>query len=322
MKPWISCGWVHWTMVDVGDLTGRRIIVVPGMKPKPPPDIHRRELWRVLLAGIERADDDLAQALRRQPEIFDLVSWTYDFYASYRDIGLDLPGIEHALETRQPAPRDIDEIESLNRKVQRWVHIVGDAFPFLIRWLAKPDIRLTMGEARRYLHDRNGVATKIRAKLVAALQDAWQREQTVMLIGHSLGSVIAYDALWHLTHEQGQQHSVDTFMTLGSPLATRFIRNQLLGAGLQGAARYPHNIKHWLNFSARGEMTAIHVRLKPTFGEMLDLGLLETFDDHADFYNFFRGDTGLNVHKSYGYLLSPGVVAALVGWLRSSAGSS
>lgn len=305
-------------MTDAGDLAGRRIIFVPGMKPKPPPDIHRRELWRVLLAGIERVDNDLAQTLRRQPEIFDLVSWTYDFYSTYRDIALDLPGIGRALEIRDPAPGDIDEIESLNRRVQRWLHIVGDAFPFLIRWLAKPDVRLTMGEARRYLNDRNGVATKIRARLAAALQDAWAREQSVMLIGHSLGSVIAYDTLWHLTHEQGQSHSVDTFITLGSPLATRFIRNHLLGAAQQGPARYPHNIKRWKNFSARGDMTAIHTGLKPTFGEMLDLGLLEAFEDHAGFYNFFRGDTGLNVHKSYGYLLSPVVVATLVDWLKSA----
>ncbi len=307
-------------MTDPDDLAGRRIIFVPGMKPKPPADIHRNQLWRVLLAGVARLDDDLARSLQHQPEIFDLVSWTYDFYATYRDIALDLPGIERALDTPEPQPEDIDEIESLNRRVQRWVHIVGDAFPFLIRWLAKPVVRLTMGEARRYLNDRNGVATRIRAKLAATLQDAWQREQSVMLIGHSLGSVIAYDTLWHLTHEQQQPHSVDRFVTLGSPLATRFIRNHLLGASQQGLARYPHNIKRWENFSARGEMTAIHVALKPTFDEMLHLHLLEEFEDHTDFYNFFRGDTGLNVHKSYGYLLSPAVVATLIGWLKPVAG--
>ncbi len=303
-------------MLETQDLSRRRIIFVPGMKPKPPEDIHWRELWRVLLAGVQRADDELAEAMGRRPEIFDLVAWTYDFYATYRDIAQDLPGIERALATTQPDPGDIDEIAPLNRRVQRWVHIVGDAFPFLTRWLAKPDVRLTMGEARRYLNDRNGVATKVRDRLAAALQDAWDRDQSVMLIGHSLGSVIAYDTLWHLTHERGQQHPVDTFVTMGSPLATRFIRNHLLGAAGQGAARYPHNIRRWVNFSARGEMTAIHPQLKPTFGEMLELGLLDTFEDHTDFYNFFRGDTGLNVHKSYGYLISPVVVDTLVGWLK------
>ena len=318
MNHSIVFGHARWMTGNVDELARKRIIFVPGMKPKPPADAHRSELWRVLLAGIERLDESLAAALRQQPEIFELVSWTYAFYGRYRDIALDLPGIERELQIREPDPRDIAEVESLNRKVQRWVHIVGDALPFLSRWLAKPDVRLTMGEALRYLTDRRGVATKIRGQVIAALREAWEREQTVMLIGHSLGSVIAYDTLWQLSQEERVQDKVDVFVTMGSPLATRFIRNHLLGAKHLGKARYPHNIRRWVNFSSRGEMTAIHPELRPTFGSMVELGLVESFEDHTDFYNFFRGDVGLNVHKSYGYLINPVVSATIVEWLLSS----
>ncbi len=298
------------------DLGRSRIIFVPGMKPKPPEDTHRRELLRAMLAGIGRVDRDLAEQLSRQQEIFALVSWTYQFYGSYRDIALDLPGIEHAISAVDPSAEDIDEIDSLNRRVQRWVHVVGDAFPFLERWVAKPDIRLTMGEAYRYLSDRDGVATAIRNQLAAVLAAAWQRGERIILIGHSLGSVIAYDTLWQLTHERAEQCRIDMFVTMGSPLATRFIRRHLKGAKKSGVDRYPHNIRRWVNFSARGEMTAIHPTLEPTFGAMVQLGLLESLQDHTDFYNYFRGDTGLNVHKSYGYLVSTPVATTLAGWLR------
>ena len=298
------------------DLSRSRIIFVPGMKPKPPEEIHRRELLRAMLAGIGRVDRELADRLSRQQEIFELVSWTYQFHGSYRDIGLDLPGIEHAISAAEPSAEDIDEIDSLNRRVQRWVHVVGDAFPFLIRWVAKPDVRLTMAEARRYLSDRDAVATAIRNQLAAVLAAAWQRSERIILIGHSLGSVIAYDTLWQLTHERNEPCRIDMFLTMGSPLATRFIRRHLQGANKSGVDRYPHNIRRWVNFSARGEMTAIHPALEPTFGAMVQLGLLESLEDHTDFYNYFRGDTGLNVHKSYGYLVSAPVATTLAGWLR------
>lgn len=299
----------------------RRIVFVPGMKPKPPAEIHRRALLRVLMAGIRRVDPELADQLAHHEELFELVPWTYKFYGSYRDIGLDLPGIDKAIECVDPNQEDVAEIESLNRRVRRWMHIVGDALPFLTRRLAKPDMRLTMREVRRYLNDRDGVASAIRDRLVAVVTAAWERDEKIMLIGHSLGSVIAYDALWQLTHERGEQRSIDMFVTLGSPLATRFIRRHLLGANRLGPERYPHNIKRWVNFSARGEMTAIHPELTPSFGAMLEMGLLQSFQDHTDFYNYFRGETGLNVHKSYGYLLSAPVVTTLVDWLRESAGA-
>jgi len=296
----------------------RRIVFVPGMKPKPPAEIHRRTLLRVLIAGIGRVDRELADELERHQEMFELIPWTYQFYGRYRDIGLDLPGIDRAIQCAEPDAGDIDEIESLNRRVRRWVHIVGDAFPFLVRWLGKPDIRLTMREARRYFHDQHGVATAIRGQLERVLNAAWEREEKIILIGHSLGSVIAYDTLWQLTHRRAEQRSIDMFITLGSPLATRFVRRQLQGANLSGLERYPDNVKRWENFSARGEMTAIHPALEPSFGNMVDLGLLESLQDHTGFYNHFRGDTGLNVHKSYGYLLSEPFTTTLVNWFRDS----
>ena len=300
------------------DLSHCRIVFVPGMKPKPPAHVHRHELLRVLIAGIRRVDPALADQMVRQEEIFELIPWNHQFYGTYRDIGLDLPGIERSLQLIDPDADDVREIESLNRRVRRWVHIVGDAFPFLANWLAKPDVRLTMGEARHYLNDRHGVATVIREQLAALLIAFWDRQQKIILIGHSLGSVIAYDTLWQLSHEHGEQRSIDMFVTLGSPLATRFIRRHLQGANKHAAGRYPHNIERWENFSARGEMTAIHPALRPSFGAMVDMGLLQSLQDHTDFYNHFRGDTGLNVHKSYGYLLSPPVVTTLVGWLREA----
>ena len=292
------------------------------MKPKPPPEAHLRELCRALTAGLAWARPEAARRFLGDPDCLTLVPWTYRFYGSYRDIALDQPGIDHVLHQPEPSADDLREIDSLERKVRRYVHILGDAMPFFGRLIAQPEMRLTMAEARRYLFDAGGVATEIRAMLKEPLVKAWDEGQDVLLIGHSLGSVIAYDALWELAHEARDTRRVDMFMTLGSPLASRLIRRNLRGVKREGIDRYPTNIRRWENFAARAEMTALHPRLKRYFGEMLDLGLVETFVDHTDVYNHFRGDIGLNVHKSYGYLVAPQVAGTIADWLLEESADS
>ena len=78
------------------------ILYIPGLLPKPAPDVHREQLLRCLLAGIERIDASAADEIRGDATSFDLVSWTYDFYGEHRDIGIDLPDIERLLG--QPGP--------------------------------------------------------------------------------------------------------------------------------------------------------------------------------------------------------------------------
>lgn len=291
-----------------------RIIFVPGMKPKPPADVHRLELCRCLLAGLARVSPQAAQSF--SAECLTLIPWTFLFYGKYRDIQLDRPGIERILEAPEPTPDDIKEIESLAIRITRMLRVLGDALPLFGRLIAKRRMRLTIAEAHRYLQDRRYVATEVRGLLRAALIEAWSAGERVLLIGHSLGSVIAYDTLWDLSHGKHEAGHVDLFMTLGSPLGSRMILKGLRGAGQEGRQRYPANIIRWQNFSARGELTALHPELKPFFGDMVELGLLESLEDVTGFYNHFRGSDGLDVHMSYGYLINHAVAESIAGWLE------
>ncbi|MGB7215528.1 MAG: hypothetical protein WBE98_10855, partial [Gammaproteobacteria bacterium] len=78
-------------------MTTPRIVFVPGMKPKPPPRPHKRELLRTLVAGLAWVRPAAARWLREHEDRFTLVSWTHRFYGRYRDISLDLPGVERLL---------------------------------------------------------------------------------------------------------------------------------------------------------------------------------------------------------------------------------
>ncbi len=287
------------------------------MKPKPPPQLHKRELLRTLVAGLAWARPEAARLLRDNSHWFTLVSWTHRFYGRYRDITLDIPGIERLLQQPEPSEEDLREIDSAARRVKRLLHFVGDTLPFFGRLVARPELRLTMREVLRYFSDEGGVASDIRGLLKTMLRQAWRTDERVLLIGHSLGSVIAYDTLWELSRQDGDTGRVDLFMTLGSPLSTRFIRRMLRGSDRAGAERYPANIVRWGNYRAKGEMTALRP-IRPYFSEMIELGLADSIED-VELYNHFRSEIGLNVHMSYGYLVNALVAGRIADWLLGDA---
>ena len=296
-----------------------RIIFVPGMKPKPPARVHRQVLARCMRAGLERADSAAAQALRDGARCLSLAAWNHVFYRKHRNIELDRQSIERILVQPEPSARDIADIESFARRKRRILLLLGHAAPLFASLFARRSMRLTVTETHRYLMNWRGIGTKVRNLVREALEDAWNAGEQVLLIGHSLGSVIAYDVLWELSRgERPGNGRVDLFMTLGSPLASPMILKGVLGARLSGRQRYPGNIDRWLNFSAKGEITALHPRLGPHYGEMVELGLLESLQDVTGFYNHYRDRGRLDVHTSYGYLITRPVADSIGGWLGSA----
>ena len=293
-----------------GDALKARIIFVPGLSPKPPADVYRAQLLRVLIAALERVRPRAASVLAARPDAFVLVAWTHLFYETDRDISLDLEGIDRLL-TQGATAEDRREILSWSRRLDLAARIVGDAVPLLGR-LANSAIRAQLGDVVRYQRDVDGIGTRIRALLREALELAWAARARVLLIGHSLGSVICYDTLWELGHERRAERRVELFISLGSPLATHVIRRGLRGVGLHGAEAYPRNIARWVNLTARADTTALYPHLQPRFREMLELGLVGSIEDYGDLENYFRGAYGLNTHEAYGYLFQP-TLAEIVG---------
>ncbi len=187
-------------MTDAAAAAGLPLIVfVPGMKPKPPADVHLEALRRCLLEGLSRVDETVAADLAAHPEAFVRASWTYGFYQEYRDIGIDLPGIEALCEQPRPTERDVSEATAWRKRFTRWLYLAGDALPFLVNSLANDDLKLTLRDVRRYIHNESGMGEAARSDLRKKLLDAEAAGRPVLLVGHSLGSVIAWDTLWALS---------------------------------------------------------------------------------------------------------------------------
>ena len=92
-------------------------------------------------------------------------------------------------------------------------------------------------------------------------------EDTRVVVAHSLGSVVAYEAL--CAHPQWP---VRALVTLGSPLGIRnLIFDRLLpaptaldGGGLMGA--WPGRAQSWVNVADAGDVVALVKDLRPLFG--------------------------------------------------------
>lgn len=290
------------------------ILYVPGLKPKPEPQVHRRELFRCLHEGVRRVDAPLAERLQQHAGCFDVVGWTYDFYGEHRDIELDLPGIEGVLEQQSATAEDKAFAGSWQRRVLRWIYRTGDYLPFLIPQLADENMALHLRDLRRYVHNDNDIAEYTRRLLKVPLRAADRSGRPVLLIGHSMGSVIAYDALWQMSRKANDA-SVDWFVTMGSPLGQHYIQRRLLSHDAVREERYPDNIGTWINISAIGELTAIDMNLRNDYGEMLEMGLVRRFEDHQ-VYNYFHLDGELNVHAEYGYLVNDVTARLVCEWLE------
>ena len=293
-----------------------KIIYVPGMKPKPRPEDHAAMLWRCLCDGVRRADAELAGQLAMHKDIFELIAWSRLFYEERTSIEPDLPGIERLLTLDGPEQRDLSEALHWHKRVGQLVYLLSDAFPVLINLVATPDMKGTLQDARRYFRNENGVATQIRKIVADALTAAWESGHRIMIIAHSLGSVIAYDVLWELSRRQGNDVYIDEFLTIGSPLGVNFVQHRLRSSHEQGEQRYPNNIRRWKNLSAIGEMTSLDRRMNKDYAPMLAAGLIESITDDIGLETYFRGPHGLNVHKCYGYMANIKTGAVVADWLR------
>ncbi len=292
------------------------IIYVPGLLPKPQADTHRDALLRCLVSGVRRLDEQVAQEIASSALCFDIVSWTYDFYGQHRDFGLDAASVEDVIAKAGASERDQEQASTWQRRLSRWLYSLGDRLPFLIPHIATERMELHLRDLRRYVKNRRGIAEHTRQMLKMPLRAAHESGRPILLIAHSMGSVIAYEALWQLSREDNEALRIDLFLTMGSPLGQRYIQKRIKGHDETGGRRYPDNIRCWINLSSVGDLTAINPALGYDFAEMTELGLVDAIDDR-EIYNWFRWNGVLNTHSEYGYLANGETARIIVDWWQS-----
>jgi pimeloyl-ACP methyl ester carboxylesterase len=94
-------------------------------------------------------------------------------------------------------------------------------------------------------------------------------DETRVVVAHSLGTLLTYEALCH-----HPQWPVQTFVTLGSPLASPAIFEHLDPPPTDGRGEWPGSIQRWVNVRAVGDKAAA-VPLGERFGPRVEEVLID-----------------------------------------------
>lgn len=124
----------------------------------------------------------------------------------------------------------------------------------LARWIMEEFIQ----DAAAYFY-RQGQREAIQARLRDLLIP---KAQPYLIVGHSLGSVIAYDVLSQMSEADGVQ--VSHFVTLGSPLGLQEVQDHLLAKAM------PRLLSSWHNFYDRWDPVALDSTLADDFKAVID----------------------------------------------------
>ena len=111
-------------------------------------------------------------------------------------------------------------------------------------------------QVRQFLHD-----PEIKQAVLQRVSEKVSPTDTQIIIGHSLGSVIAYEAIC-----ANPEWNVHTLITLGSPLATpNLVFDKLTPPPSDGVGIIPKNIRQWFNIADKGDFVALEKQLLPYF---------------------------------------------------------
>lgn len=164
---------------------------------------------------------------------------------------------------------------------------------------------------KRKLRRRIAGKILIREQLLKTLKK--HRKRKIMLIAHSMGSIIAYDVLNTLP----QDCKVHTFVTIGSPLGFPAIKHQIMLEN-QGKHKRGHDLyvpdavqAQWINLSDLRDKVALDYKLKDDF-KPNKRGISVT--DIA-VTNDYEMEGHANPHKSFGYLRTPELAKIILGFL-------
>ena len=127
------------------------------------------------------------------------------------------------------------------------------------------------------------------------------KDKKIILIAHSMGTIIVQDALI----EHLPEIDIDTYVTIGSPLGQRYVLNKYEiehTQTLKNKLVVPEQITNrWYNFSDPDDQVALNNQLTSLYAANSKNVKIE--DQIVK--NLFASEGVKNPHKSYGYLRTP-----------------
>uniref|UniRef100_A0AAU2JL46 Alpha/beta hydrolase n=1 Tax=Streptomyces sp. NBC_00049 TaxID=2903617 RepID=A0AAU2JL46_9ACTN len=233
-----------------------------------------------------------------------LVSWVDGLAAESAD-ERDLKILEHARAEAAPRSQEQGSLEVLRRALNVATTVLAlKPWGAAARWITPKMMVSHLGQVSRYLaraeHDAQGVGLdrRIRARVAEAIGDG-----PAVVVAHSLGTVVALEALHELTAR------IPLFVTLGSPLAMRTVVWPRL---VPRPPSVPGTVGKWLNFWDRDDIIAVRPHLERE--------LLASSTGVTPVSRRVDSD-GTWVHDAEKYLAQPAVAGPVAEALAGTAGA-
>ncbi|WP_406460020.1 GPI inositol-deacylase [Streptomyces sp. NBC_01622] len=157
-------------------------------------------------------------------------------------------------------------------------------------FLARAGQRFLIGvlkQVTRYLTEEE-TRRRVQAEIAAVIGP-----QTRVVVGHSLGSVVAYEALC----VRRPDWSVRTLVTIGSPLGIpQVVFDRLNPMPVNGRGQWPGGVSRWTNLCDERDVVALVKRLEPLFGDgssrIRDVLIHNGWQAHAIQHHLTAKETG------------------------------
>ncbi|MFF7935882.1 hypothetical protein [Streptomyces sp. NPDC007940] len=163
---------------------------------------------------------------------------------------------EEAARTDEAVPPpDARTLARVPRTAQRALNALSRSRFFA--GIALRGLVLDLRQVRAYLCDP-AVRDAVQERVAAAVTP-----DTRVVVGHSLGSVVAYEAL--CAHPRWP---VRALLTVGSPLGIRnLVFDRLLPGGTGKPGDWPGGVRQWTNLADESDTVALVKDLRPLFGD-------------------------------------------------------
>ncbi len=306
---------------------GRTILFVHGRSFKPEKAALQSSWFSAIEHGIQRDRKGKLAAFKKAKK--ELV-----YYGDLSNAFLRLSGQkyreEEDLESRKETLAALKEYNASQFTKAAYRKLPGKAsykeFLADVGAVTLGPLRLTEGlvsvvaaDMRQYWNFDSEFGSNVRSAMVGPLKRAMNRGDKIMVVSHSLGTLIAYDTFWKFSRsgEYRPKYSnkkIDTWITLGSPLGDETVKRNLKGAGASGPRRYPGNIKRWENVSAEDDFISHDSKLSNDYKRMVKKGLVDEINDQK-IYNLAVRRGASNPHHGTGYLIHPKVIKLITDWV-------
>jgi hypothetical protein len=147
--------------------------------------------------------------------------------------------------------------------------------------MAERALIFNLKQVRSYFRDKS-IREAVRQTVVRAVA-----ADTRVMIGHSLGSVVAYECL--CAHPEWP---VQTLVTLGSPMGIpNLIFDRLQPPPHEGGlGAWPGTVKRWINIADRGDIVALVKDLRPAFGMKVENHLVHNDAEAHDILPYLTAE--------------------------------